>query len=100
MIQTPPIRVILPISEEEIRTLVRMSNEHHGTNIVIDEERLKACLGMELSFDDFVTLPTEEDNVEYGRFLMGVTASVINYYHLVKDNGTEQQEHISQGDDT
>lgn len=79
------IKVVIPIGPEHIRSIVQVHNAHYPDHVLtISEQRLQASDGMEICLSDLSASDTGEDAVEYSRFLMGVTASVINYLSLTQ----------------
>lgn len=79
------IKVFLPIREAEIRAFVDTYNARSSyPPVQLDEQRLSASDGMELSFDDIVRCPTEQDELVYAKFIMTTIATAINYLKLIK----------------
>ena len=77
------IKVFFPISQAHIRAFVDVYNQHFPDHpIIINEQRLEAADGMEIPIDYIVQCETEADSIEYDKFLMSLTSSVINYLLL------------------
>lgn len=78
------IKVTINIGEDKIHALSAMNTSYTGRPTIINQERLAACNGMEIPIEDIVHFDTEEDYIEFNRFLMGITAAAINYFLLVE----------------
>lgn len=78
------IKVVIPITEQDIRNLISINNRFKGRHDKVDEPRLVAALGTEFNLEDIVELEDVHDKAEYGRFLMGVSAAIISQLKLIK----------------